>query len=70
MDMNNGAQLTLEQQFSLRSFETQVQQMSHSQSQEMLVKLYESMLVRDHMYQQFLKKQWGLESPKFNGEDD
>jgi hypothetical protein len=53
--------LSLEQQFNLRSFQTQVQNMSHEQAQEFLVKLYEQMIVRENMYKEFLKHQWGLE---------
>lgn len=56
------AELTLEQQFALRSFETQVDQMSREQAQMMLVKLYEQMLVRETMYKGFLKHHWGIES--------
>lgn len=55
-------ELSLEQQFSLRSFESQVQQMSREQAQEFLVKLYEQMIVRENMYKEFLKHQWGLEA--------
>jgi hypothetical protein len=54
-------ELSLEQKFNLRYFETQVQQMSHEQAQEFLVKLYEQMLVRENMYKDFIKHQWGLE---------
>ncbi|GAP96156.1 NblA/ycf18 family protein [Leptolyngbya sp. NIES-2104] len=60
--MSQPVELTLEQQFSIRSFETQVQQMSREQAQEFLVKLYEQMLMREAMYRHFLKHQWGLES--------
>lgn len=64
--MSQPAELTLEQQFSLRSFETQVHQMSREQAQEFLVKLYEQMVMRENMYKHFLKHQWGLESgPQF-----
>lgn len=64
--MSQPVELTLEQQFSIRSFETQVQQMSREQAQDFLVKLYEQMIVRENMYKQFLKHQWGLESgPQF-----
>ncbi len=59
--MNQPVELSLEQQFSIRSFETQVQQMSREQAQDFLVKLYEQMIVRENMYKQFLKHQWGLE---------
>lgn len=59
--MSQPVELSLEQQFSIRSFETQVQQMSREQAQEFLVKLYEQMLMRETMYRHFLKQQWGLE---------
>jgi hypothetical protein len=59
--MNQPVNLSLEQQFSIRSFETQVNQMSREQAQDFLIKLYEQMIVRENMYKQFLKHQWGLE---------
>ncbi|MBA3924680.1 MAG: phycobilisome degradation family protein, partial [Nostocaceae cyanobacterium] len=39
--MNQSIKLSLEQEFSLRSFGSQVQQMSREQAQEFLLKLYE-----------------------------
>ena len=59
--MNQPAELSLEQQFSLTSFKLQVNEMSREQAQEFLINLYEHMMVRENMYQQFLKHQWGLE---------
>ena len=59
--MSQPIELSLEQKFNIRSFETQVQQMSHEQAQEFLVKLYELMIVRENMYKEFIKHQWGLE---------
>jgi hypothetical protein len=64
--MNDPAQLSIEQQFSIRSFETQVQRMSHSQAQEFLVGLYEQMLVREAVYKQLLKHDWQLEPINFD----
>jgi hypothetical protein len=61
--------LTLEQQFSLRSFESQVQRMSHEQAQDFLVKLYEQMMLRETMYKHFLKHQWGIDSAPCLGGD-
>lgn len=55
-------QLSLEQQFNLRSFETQVQKMSQEQAQDFLVKLYEQMMLRETMYKNFLKHEWGIDS--------
>ncbi|MCU0570313.1 MAG: NblA/ycf18 family protein [Oculatellaceae cyanobacterium Prado106] len=60
--MDQPVELSLEQQFSLRSFETQVERMSHEQAQSFLIKLYEQMMLRETMYKHFLKHEWGLES--------
>jgi len=57
----SGAALTLEQQFAIRSFETQVQQMSETQAKDMLMSLYEQMLCREAIYKDLLKKQWGID---------
>jgi hypothetical protein len=64
--MNEPMQLTLEQQFSLRSFESQVERMSREQAQQFLVKLYEQMMMREAMYKSFLKHEWGIgPNPQF-----
>jgi Phycobilisome degradation protein nblA len=60
--MDKSIELSLEQQFSLRSFETQVERMSHEQAQHFLIKLYEQMMLKETMYKHFLKHQWGIES--------
>ncbi|MEA5616236.1 NblA/ycf18 family protein [Cronbergia sp. UHCC 0137] len=60
--MNQPINLSLEQQFSIRSFSTQVQEMSHDQAKDFLVKLYEQMVVREATYKELLKHQWGLDS--------
>ncbi|MDY7013864.1 MAG: NblA/ycf18 family protein [Cyanobacteriota bacterium] len=60
--MSHSSQLSLEQQFSVRSFESQVQKMSREQAQDFLVKLYEQMLARENMYKSFIKHEWGLDS--------
>lgn len=60
--MNNRKQLSLEQQFSLRSFETQVQQMSQAQAQDFLVQLYQQMMVQENLYKDLIKE-WGIGSP-------
>lgn len=59
--MSQPVELTLEQQFSLRSFETQVERMSREQAQHFLIQLYEQMMLRETMYKHFLKHQWGIE---------
>jgi hypothetical protein len=59
--MSQPMKLSLEQQFNIRSFETQVQKMSHEQAQEFLIKLYEHMVWKENMYKEFIKQQWGLD---------
>ncbi|GAB4137659.1 MAG: hypothetical protein Fur0046_11930 [Cyanobacteria bacterium J069] len=59
--MSGQIELSLEQQFSLRSFETQVENMSREQAQHFLVKLYEQMMLKDATYKTLLKHQWGIE---------
>lgn len=58
--MSEPTKLSLEQQFNLRSFETQVEKMSHEQAQHFLVKLYEQMMMRETMYKHFLRHEWGI----------
>ncbi|NEO23371.1 MAG: NblA-related protein [Moorea sp. SIO1F2] len=58
--MSKPVELSLEQKFNLRSFETQVQKMSREQAQEFLIKLYEQMMMRETMYKEVLKHEWGL----------
>ena len=60
--MNQPIELSLEQQFNIRSFATQVQHMSHDQAKDFLVKLYEQMVLREATYKQLLKHQWGIDS--------
>jgi len=60
--MSESTTLTLEQRFSLRSFEAEVEKMSHAQAQEFLVKLYEQMMLRETMYKKFLKHEWGIDN--------
>jgi predicted HD phosphohydrolase len=63
-------ELSLEQQFNVRSFETQVEMMSLEQAQMFLKDLYRQMIVKEKMYQELLKKEWNLESnPLINKKD-
>lgn len=54
-------ELSLEQQFSIRSFADQVQQMSREQAQEFLLVLHKQMMIQEKMYQEFLKHEWNLD---------
>jgi hypothetical protein len=57
-------ELTLEQQFHVRSFEQTVKNLTKEQAQDALVELYMQMLNKENMYKRFLMQQIGLEIPK------
>jgi hypothetical protein len=60
--MNQPIELSLEQEFHLKSFADQVQRMSREQAQEFLIMLHQQMMMRETMYQHFLKYEWNLDS--------
>lgn len=57
---DNPVQLTMEQQFSIVSFKSQVEQMSLEQAKEMLILMYEHQLYKDATVKHLLKHDWGL----------
>ena len=59
--MNIREQLSLEQQFELQVFETQVQNLSHADAQNLLVELRESMLYQATTFREILKETWGID---------
>ncbi len=58
--MNKPIELSLEQEFSLRSFADLVQQMSREQAQEFLIEMHKQMVIQKTMYEEFLKHEWKL----------
>lgn len=59
--MDRTIELTLEQEFSLRSFADQVQQMSREQAQDFLLLQYKYMMIQSTIYQEIIKKDWKLD---------
>jgi hypothetical protein len=59
--MDQLIELTLDQEFSLRLFADQVQQMSREQAQEFLIEQYRLMMVQKTTYQNLLKQEWKLD---------
>lgn len=57
----NNQQLSLEQQFRLRVFAEQVQLMSNEQAKEYLLKLQETMMIRENGYLEMLRNSWNIE---------
>jgi hypothetical protein len=61
--MSKSFDLSLEQQFNIRSFEHQVRDMSREQAQEFLVNMYRQMVLQENSYRNLLKHQWGIDQP-------
>lgn len=59
--MDREVELTLAQEFSLRIFADQVNQMSLEQAQEFLVEQYRLMMVQKVVFQELLKQEWKLD---------
>jgi hypothetical protein len=59
--MSQPFDLSLEQQFSVRSFQSQIQDMSLEQAHDFLVELYTQMIWQESTYKNLLKHQWGIE---------
>jgi hypothetical protein len=58
--MNTSVELSLEQQFSLRAFSEQVKDLSQEQAQSFLVDMYKQMIIKEKMYQNFLRQGLGF----------
>ena len=60
--MNYSEKLSLEQEFNLRRFATQVRTLSPEQVQDLSLELYRQMMLKDNLYGELLKDYWGLSS--------
>lgn len=60
--MDHAFHLSMEQEFSIRSFSDQVQSLSKEEAQDFLVKLYRQMVMKETMYKHFLAQEWGIGS--------
>ena len=60
--MDQALELTVEQEFNLRCFADQVQQMSREQAQEFLLEQNRLMMIQKSMYREILKHEWKLDS--------
>jgi Phycobilisome degradation protein nblA len=59
--MNQKIELTMEQEFRLQLFASQVQQISLAQAQALLIEQQQLMMHQDMMYQKLLKHEWKLD---------
>ena len=60
--MNYSEQLSLEQEFNLRRFATQVRTLSEEQARDLSLELYRQMILKDNLYQELLRDYWGINS--------
>ncbi|MBV9386930.1 MAG: NblA/ycf18 family protein [Chroococcidiopsidaceae cyanobacterium CP_BM_ER_R8_30] len=58
--MSGPIMLSPEQEFSIKSFELQVKEMSLEQAKDFLVKLYQHMVISEVTYRELLQHEWGL----------
>ena len=58
--MSQPTQLTIEQQFHLRKLADQTKALSQQQAQELIVELQRQMMVKDNLYKQMIKHEWGI----------
>lgn len=56
-------ELSMEQQFNLAAFETQVKGWNEEETKSALVYLYQQMMLKDNAYKQMLAEKWGIEPP-------
>ena len=59
--MDIDQELSVEQQFELKVFETQVQQLSQQDAQMLLVQLRSTMMQQTAYFREMLKEAWGIE---------
>jgi uncharacterized protein YaaW (UPF0174 family) len=68
--MNQSINLSIEQQFYLKSFADQVKRMSQEQAQEFLIELHRQMIIKEKIYQHLIQQEWNLNSNKSLNEDE
>ena len=60
MEEYNANSLTIEQQFNLRKVADQTKALSQQQAQELIVELQRQLMIKDNLYQQIIKHEWGI----------
>ena len=60
--MKDSEQLSLEQEFNLRTFADQVGTLTSEEAQGLSIELYRRMMLKDNLYEELLKDYWGISS--------
>lgn len=58
--MSNNNNLSLEQQFSLKRVASQAKALSPQQAQELIVELQRQIMIKDNLYKELIKHEWGI----------
>lgn len=53
-------ELTVEQEFQIRAFETKVKNLNLKHSKQLLVELYKHSVLKEEMYKRLIKQEWGI----------
>ena len=60
MNKHNANSLTLEQQFNLRKVADQTKALSQQQAHELIVELQRQIMIKDNLYKEITKHEWGI----------
>ncbi len=60
--MRYSEELSLEQEFNLSRFATEVKTLSPEQVKDLSLELYRQMMLKDNLYMELLKDYWGMNS--------
>ena len=60
--MKDSEQLSLEQEFNLRTFADQVRTLTSEEARGLSIELYRRMMLKDNLYEELLKDYWGISS--------
>ena len=60
--MKDSEQLSLEQEFNLRTFADRVGTLTSEEAQGLSIELYRRMMLKDNLYGELLKDYWGISS--------
>ena len=58
--MSEQTKLTIEQKFHLRRVADQTKALSQQQAQELIVELQRQMMIKDNLFKQIIKHEWGI----------
>lgn len=58
--MSEQTSLTIEQEFHLRKIADQTRALSQQQAHELIVELQRQMMIKDNLFKQIIKHEWGI----------